>query len=270
MKAWRTRGKRTWGRSINLWGSVRAKADLVPDCDLHGLPMYREQCPASALGFTDQRDRHIWRCGHEGCDRYFYGTVGYRHLNLCASTPIETPRCVGDGAYLVTQRNLGLYICPIDGCPNAQPWNTPSVRESGPSGPDRGEENLPRVRAYLVSLKAASQPLPMADGRPDIHALAEATGVLPNVFYTNSDVKRLLAEFMGELTIGGAESGGNLSRTRRQRKVKTPSAIQLGQQLIDARADTEELRKRLAAAEETLARYAITEERSKSGNRGTG
>jgi len=110
----------------------------------------------------------------------------------------------------------------------------------------------------------------MADGRPDIHALAEATGVLPNVFYTNSDVKRLLAEFMGELTIGGAESGGNLSRTRRQRKVKTPSAIQLGQQLIDARADTEELRKRLAAAEETLARYAITEERSKSGNRGTG
>jgi hypothetical protein len=269
VKAWRTRRKGTWVGSFSLWGSVRAKTDLVPDCDLHGLPMYREQCRASALGFTDQRDIHIWRCVREGCGRYFYGTVGYRHLSQCASTPIETPRCVGDGAYLVAQRNLGLYICPIDGCTNAQPWTTPSVRESGPSGPDRGEENLPRVRAYLVSLKAASQPLPITDGRPDIHALAEAAGVLPNVFDTNSDVKQLLAEFMGELTIAGAESGGNLSRTRRQRRIKPPSAIQLEQQLTSARADTEELRKRLAAVEEKLARYAITEERSKSGNRGT-
>jgi hypothetical protein len=35
---------------------VRAKPDLVPDCDVHGEPMYRDQCPASLLGLEGSRD----------------------------------------------------------------------------------------------------------------------------------------------------------------------------------------------------------------------
>ena len=54
------------------------------------------------------------------------------------------------------------------------------------SGPERGEQNLAKVRSYLAGLQAAGQSLPLEDGRPNISAVAEAAGVLRNVFYTNS------------------------------------------------------------------------------------
>jgi hypothetical protein len=65
------------------------------------------------------------------------------------------------------------------------------------SGRERGEENLTKVRSYLAGLNAASEALPFEGGRPNITAIAEASGVLRNVFYTNAGVKRLLAEFIG-------------------------------------------------------------------------
>ena len=65
------------------------------------------------------------------------------------------------------------------------------------SGPERGEQNLAKVRSYLAGLQAAGQSLPLEDGRPNISAIAEAAGVLRNVFYTNSGVRKLLAEFVG-------------------------------------------------------------------------
>jgi len=46
------------------------------------------------------------------------------------------------------------------------------------SGRERGEENLAKVRSYLAGLKAAGQPLPLEDERPNITAIAEACGVL--------------------------------------------------------------------------------------------
>lgn len=100
---------------------MRAKVDLVPDCDVHGEPMYRDECPASVLGLPGSRDVIVWRCAQQGCGRYFEGSVGYRHCPPVAGTP--TPRCLRDGAFLVVQRAVGLYLCPVAGCTNGQAWD---------------------------------------------------------------------------------------------------------------------------------------------------
>ena len=127
------------------------------------------------------------------------------------------------------------------------------------SGRERGQENLAKVRSYLAGLKAASQPLPLEDGRPNITAIAEACGVLRNVFYTNAGVKRLLAEFAGG-SVGSAEPTAGLARAERQLEVKDRRILQLEQQLASVKAENEELRKRLAAGEQRLTRYKLIEE----------
>ena len=73
------------------------------------------------------------------------------------------------------------------------------MKDSQLSGRERGEENLAKVRRYLADLKTTGQSLPLQDGRPNITAIADASGVLRNVFYTNAGVKRLLTEFIGGL-----------------------------------------------------------------------
>ena len=127
------------------------------------------------------------------------------------------------------------------------------------SGRERGEENLAKVRSYLAGLKAASQPLPHEDGRPNITAIAEACGVLRNVFYTNAGVKRLLAEFAGG-SVGSTEPTAGLARAERQLEVKDRRILQLEQQLASVKAENEELRKRLAAGEQRLTRCKLIEE----------
>lgn len=101
---------------------MRAKSDLVPDCDVHGEPMYPDECRASALGLEGNRDLYIWRCGRAGCGRFFYGTVGYRYRSQTAGTADRTPRCPREGAYLVVQRAFGSYICPVAGCISKELW----------------------------------------------------------------------------------------------------------------------------------------------------
>jgi hypothetical protein len=127
------------------------------------------------------------------------------------------------------------------------------------SGRERGEENLAKVRRYLAGLHATGQSLPFEDGRPNITAIAEVSGVLRNVFYTNTGVKRLLAEFIGGLGEGKKEPTG-LTRAQRQLDIKERRILQLEQQLASVRAEAEELRKRLAAAEQKLIRYRVIEE----------
>ena len=127
------------------------------------------------------------------------------------------------------------------------------------SGRERGEENLAKVRSYLAGLKTASQSLPSEDGHPNITAIAEASGVLRNVFYTNAGVKRLLAEFVGG-SGGSTEQTASLARAERQLEVKDRRILQLEQQLASVKAEAEELRKRLAAAEQKLTRYKLIEE----------
>ena len=105
---------------------MRAKPNLVPDCDVHGEPMFRDEYPASALGLEGRRDIIIWRCTREGCGRYFYGTVGYRDCPDIARTRTTTVRCREDGAYLVVQRARGSYICPVAGCTSIEPWQVPA------------------------------------------------------------------------------------------------------------------------------------------------
>jgi hypothetical protein len=127
------------------------------------------------------------------------------------------------------------------------------------SGRERGEENLAKVRRYLTGLRAIGQSLPLQDGHPNITAIAEASGVLRNVFYTNAGVKRLLAEFIGGPDEGKKPPTG-LARAERQLDIKERRILQLEQQLASVKAETAELRKRLAAAEQKLARYAVIEE----------
>ena len=127
------------------------------------------------------------------------------------------------------------------------------------SGRERGEENLAKVRRYLADLKATGQSLPLQDGRPNITAIAEASGVLRNVFYTNAGVKRLLAEFMGGPDDGKQEPAG-LARAQRQLDIKERRILQLEQQLASVKAENEDLRKRLASAEQKLIRYRVIEE----------
>ena len=127
------------------------------------------------------------------------------------------------------------------------------------SGRERGEENLAKVRSYLAGLKAASQPLPLEDGRPNITAIAEASGVLRNVFYTNAGVKRLLGEYIGG-SGGNTERPAGLARAERQLEIKDRRILQLEQQLASVKAETGDLRKRLVAAEHELARYKLIED----------
>ena len=127
------------------------------------------------------------------------------------------------------------------------------------SGPERGEQNLAKVRSYLAGLQVAGQSLPLEDGRPNISAIAEAAGVLRNVFYTNSGVKKLLAEFVGG-PAPVADGSADLSRAQQQVETKGRRILQLEQQLANVKAENEDLRKRLAAAEQELARCAFIEE----------
>jgi hypothetical protein len=127
------------------------------------------------------------------------------------------------------------------------------------SGRERGEENLARVRRYLADLKGNGQSLPSQDGRPNITAIAKASGVLRNVFYTNAGVKRLLVEFIGDLDEVKMGPTG-LARVQRQLDMKERRILQLEQQLASVKAENEELRKRLAAAEQKLTRYQVIEE----------
>jgi hypothetical protein len=127
------------------------------------------------------------------------------------------------------------------------------------SGRERGEENVAKVRSYLAGLKVVGQSLPIEDGRPNITAIAEASGVLRNVFYTNAGVKRLLAEFIGG-SGGRTESSASLAHAEHQLEVKDRRILQLEQQLASVKAESEDLRKQLATAEQRLVRYKLIEE----------
>jgi len=126
------------------------------------------------------------------------------------------------------------------------------------SSRERGERNLAKVRKYLARLEEANEQLPLADGCPSITAISEASGVLRNVFYTNAGVKRLLAAFMGNG--GGAEKSGRSIHTERQIEIKDRRILRLEQQLANARAESEELRRRLAEALRMLDRYRVIED----------
>jgi hypothetical protein len=127
------------------------------------------------------------------------------------------------------------------------------------SGRERGEENMAKVRRYLAGLKVAGQMVPLENGHPNITAIAEASGVLRNVFYTNAGVKRLLAEFIGHPQ-GSTRPAAGPAHIERQLEVRDRRILQLEQQLASRKAETEELRKRLAATEQKRARYEVLEE----------
>jgi hypothetical protein len=81
---------------------------------------------------------------------------------------------------------------------------------------------------------------------------------LRNVFYTNTGVKRLLGELAGG-SVGRTEPTAGLARSGRQLEIKDRRILQLEQRLASVKAEAEELRRRLAAAEQELTRYRATE-----------
>ena len=99
---------------------MRAKPDLVPDCDVHGEPMYRDECAASALGLKGDREEVVWRCPHEECGRYFHGTVGYRSHVTIASRAIPTPRCERGGSLPGRAAHAWLLHLPGRGLPDVR------------------------------------------------------------------------------------------------------------------------------------------------------
>lgn len=119
---------------------MRAKLDLVPDCDVHGEPMYLDECSPSALGLEGVRDVIVWRCAHDGCGRYFLGTVGYRDCPGFVGKGVPTPRCRRESAFLVAQRALSLYVCPVGGCKTVQGWEASKQPLIGTSIASQGGE----------------------------------------------------------------------------------------------------------------------------------
>jgi hypothetical protein len=83
--------------------------------------------------------------------------------------------------------------------------------------------------------------------------------VLRNVFYTNAGVKRLLADFIAGPEKDKEQPTG-LARAQRQLDIKERRILQLEQQLTGVMAENEDLRKRLVATEQKLARYRVIEE----------
>jgi hypothetical protein len=105
---------------------MRAKPDLAPDCDVHGEAMVRDERPALTLGLEGYRDELFWRCARDGCHRYFHGSLGYRDLSQVESNADNsTMRCERDGAFLVVQKVIGSYICPVAGCQSFHDWQMP-------------------------------------------------------------------------------------------------------------------------------------------------
>lgn len=108
---------------------MTAKPDLVPHCDLHREPMYRDECRPSELGLDGNRDVIVWRCAHAGCGRFFLGTLGYQSFPPMAMAAEPVRRCPLDGAFLVAQGAMGSFICPVAGCatqrtlPAAKPFS---------------------------------------------------------------------------------------------------------------------------------------------------
>ena len=130
------------------------------------------------------------------------------------------------------------------------------------SGRERGEENLAKVRRYLAGLKATGQSLPLQDGRAEHHRHCRSFGRAPEC---------LLHQCGREATVGrvyrwprwqAQEPPTGLARAERQLDIKERRILQLEQQLASVKAETEELRKRLAAAEQKLVRYRVIEEES--------
>ena len=135
---------------------MRAKAELIPDCDIHGEAMYRNERPARELGLAGSRDVVVWCCALPGCRRYFEGSVGYRDALPGSCETRATPRCHHEGAFLVVQRRLGSYICPVAGCTTVSLWNT-GISPDLPlaAGGSAGKaESVGRIVAAMASMHA--------------------------------------------------------------------------------------------------------------------
>jgi hypothetical protein len=128
------------------------------------------------------------------------------------------------------------------------------------SGPEQGEVNLAKVKAYFAELEATGQSVPMEDGHPNISAISKCSKVPRNAFYANKSIKNLLREKLGGQTAEGDGEGGLHAHCQAQLESKDRQIAHLEQLRALAQAEIEELRKLYADAKQQLLRYQFIEE----------
>lgn len=119
------------------------------------------------------------------------------------------------------------------------------------SKPNRGDENLDIVLAYLRDLKAMGGQFPLRRCKPDIRTISEITGLDRQVFYRNKRIMKAIKDFV---------SGNSESLDRQTFSCKDCDTLKRKYELLQERyveCDTErrELRRRFMqeeAAEEVL------------------
>ncbi|MDT7953871.1 MAG: DUF6262 family protein [Acetobacteraceae bacterium] len=73
------------------------------------------------------------------------------------------------------------------------------------SGPQKGADNVERLRAYLAGLGGEGRALPERGGKVNVSAVALACGFDRNVLYTNPAAKALLEGALSTLGLAGPE-----------------------------------------------------------------
>jgi hypothetical protein len=128
------------------------------------------------------------------------------------------------------------------------------------SGPEQGEVNLAKVKAYVSELEAAGRSVPIENGRLNISAISKGSGVPRSAFYTNKGIKNFLNEKFGGLIDEGVSEGEGHAHCQAQIESRDREITRLEQRYAVSQAEVEELRRLYAEAKQQLLRYQFIEE----------
>jgi hypothetical protein len=143
---------------------------------------------------------------------------------------------------------------------------TADKRARSKSGQQIGLENIDRLKAYLDSLKLAGLSVPQRNGRPNLSAIAAASGFDRQVLYHNPGAATLLSEAVEHEHAGNTatpkfecpgQSLEELLSARLQSRERRIAEVE--GKLLAARAEIEELRKKVLQLEERNARLRLFE-----------
>ena len=143
---------------------------------------------------------------------------------------------------------------------------TADKRVRSKSGQQIGLENIDRLKAYLDSLELAGLSVPQRNGRPNLSAIAAACGFDRQVLYHNPGAATLLLEAVEHEQASNTASpdlkcpGQSLEELLSARLQSRERRIaEVEGKLLAARAEIEELRKKVLQLEERNARLRLFE-----------
>lgn len=117
---------------------------------------------------------------------------------------------------------------------------------------ERGDENLKIILEYLNNLKATGKQFRLRNGRPDIAAISQATGLDRQVFYRNKRIALALKDFVGICTAAVDSVNGSCGRCdaiRRKRDSLQRNYESLQEKYVERDTELQELRKKLMQQE---------------------